>query len=58
MTQPPITSLSGLNEKELIDKMAEVMASSIANLLQPCIEQRCKQFLMLMNEGGLFDGKL
>lgn len=50
--------LSILSEKELIDKMATVMAGSIAKLLQPCIEQRCKQFLTLMNKGGILgEGK-
>jgi hypothetical protein len=53
-----ITNADELTEKDLINKMAAVMAASIAKLLQPCIEQRCKQFLTLMNEGGMFDGKL
>lgn len=52
------TNTSTLSEKDLIDQMAKVMASSISKLLETCIEQRCKQFLTLMNDGGLFDGKL
>lgn len=39
-----------LDDKQAIEGMAEVMAKSIIKLLEPCIKQRCKQFLTLLRE--------
>lgn len=38
--------------KEIIKRLSAIMASSIAELCLPCIEQRCNQFLSLMHEQG------
>lgn len=40
----------GMSQEELIQRMAQVMAQSIGKLLQPCIEQRCKQFLTIIHD--------